>query len=156
MNAKRTANFHLMMNSFDNALKLHPAKCMQNCFQPIYYFSRCIGLWPFTIAYNSNGSAKVARVQLFDIFWFFISIGLHLTTLYDAYEYLVRGTTYNLKNILFIVTQIPPLIFVVVGIILDMFYRNNLVSILNKFNIFDKAVSFSWTPLPTLSFEEKL
>lgn len=132
------------MNSIENTWKAQPAKNIQNSFQPIYYFSRCIGLWPFTIAYNPNGSIKVARVRMVDIFWFLISIGLHLTALCYSYKYLVKNISYNLKNILFIVTQIPPLLFGSIGIVSDMFYRNTLVNVLNKFNTFDRAVRISF------------
>lgn len=70
------------MKPQQNTSKSEP-KEFQHGFQPIYYFSRAIGLWPFSITYSSNGTIK-ARVHLLDSLWFIVSICLYLTALYCA------------------------------------------------------------------------
>lgn len=45
---------------------------------PIYYFSRAIGLLPFSIIRDANGKVQKTRVSAFDFFWFVTSICLYL------------------------------------------------------------------------------
>ena len=113
-------------------------------FQSVYFFSRCIGLWPFTIIYHSDGSIKGARIHLFDKLWFLISICLYLTALYYAFLNMKNQTAKNghISSFIFYLTQIPVLLFSCVSIILDMINRNKLVNTLKKFNIFDSEVCF--------------
>ena len=115
-----------------------------NGFQPIYYFSRSVGLWPFTIIYNSNGSIKKARVCLFDILWFIASISLYLTAIFYTYDELNTLLNQNdrifVSDILYHIFQIPLLFFGAVYIIIDMLNRKKLVNILRKFIMFDNEV----------------
>lgn len=69
------------MNSLKNTSEARSKK-YQNSFQPIYYITRVVGRWPFTIVYNSNGSIKEACVGLFDRIWFLISICVYLTAFF--------------------------------------------------------------------------
>lgn len=70
-------------------------------FKPIYYFSRALGLWPFTI--DSNGSIKKAHVRLVDILWFSMSICLYLLAAYQTYnEYRTDNDFKRLRNAEFI------------------------------------------------------
>lgn len=131
------------MASIGNTSKLQPRN-FQISFQPIQYFSRCIGLWPFTVAYDSNGLIKEARVHLFDKLWFLISICLYLTALFHTYKNSLKSQDLKAKfffsTLIFKIYQIPPLFFGTIGIVLDMYNRNRLVDILNKIAIFDREV----------------
>lgn len=129
------------MESFENTSKALP-KRFQHGFLPIYYFSRCVGLWPFTIIHKANGSIK-ARVRLFDSLWFLISICLYLTALYYTYKD-IRNTLQKgpyLTSIISQISQIPTFLFGAVGIAMDMLNRNRLITILKNFNEFDTEVS---------------
>lgn len=114
-------------------------KNLRHGFQPIYYFSRSIGLWPFTITYNSNGSVKEARVHLFDSFWFLISISLYLTAIFYINK---RIEAKDESTYLFVNSISNILLHSVgaIGIVLDMYNRKSLVNILEKFSIFDREV----------------
>lgn len=135
------------MKLFENSF-IFRLKNVRHGFQPIYCFSRCIGLWPFTIAYDSNGAIKDARIDLFDCLWFLISICLHLTALYSSYGFMTRTRAseeqHFFSSLIFYINQIPSLLFGAICIVLDMLNRNKLTSILKKFIIFDKQVCFRW------------
>lgn len=128
------------MESFNNASAGRPKK-VQHGFQPVYYFSRFIGLWPFTIAHNSNGSKKEARVHLIDGFWFLISICLYLTAIFYIYKRIMdlRTSDDNPYVLVNSITNTVLLLFRAVSIVLDLFNRNSLVNILDKFIIFDSG-----------------
>lgn len=129
------------MESFENTSKARPKQFLHS-FQPIYYFSRCIGLWPFTIIYKANGSID-GRVFLFDSLWFLISICLYLAALYYTYQdienLLQKG--FYLTRAIFQISQIPIFLFGAVGIVLDMLNRNRFIAILKNFSDFDTEVS---------------
>lgn len=130
------------------------SKDLQHGFHPIYYFSRCVGLWPFTITYNSNGTIKAARIRLFDMLWFLFSIGFYLTALYCNCAYLKTNmqsdNTFHLINF---TTQMAFILFGIVGVVLDMFNRKRLVNILDSFAIFDRKVSSNiWSPSNNLNY----
>lgn len=131
------------MNFLGNASKTQP-KIFEHSFKPVYYFSRCIGLWPFTITYNINGSIKEARVHLLNSLWFLISICLYLSALFFCYVDLMysldSGRSYYFSDFLFLISQIPPLLFGSFAVVLNMVNRNRIVNILKNFMIFDTEV----------------
>lgn len=133
------------MDSSQNTFKARP-KNLPHGFRPIYYFSRCIGLWPFKIYYDSNGSIKGTYVSLFDKFWFFISICLHLAASFFTYEDSQSTRDphllYYFPKLIYNLTAIPDFLFGVLCIILEMFNRNRLVNILKQIIFFDRKVSF--------------
>lgn len=121
-------------------------KNVQHGFKSTYYFSRCFGLWPFTIAYNSNGSIIIeACLYQFDCLWFLISICVYLIALYYTYDHikteqLKSSENYFFSHLIYNLIQIPPLLLGVIGIVLDMFNRKRLVNIFEKSIIFDREV----------------
>lgn len=123
-------------------------KNVQHNFKAIYYFSRCFGLWPFTIAYNANGSIKEACLCQFDYLWFLISICVYLTALHFTYEHIKTLQFLNEKaffsHLIYNLIQIPPLLLGVIGSVFDMLNRRRLVNILKKFTIFDEEVRFCY------------
>lgn len=149
-----------MMNSLHstetqiNSSKMQIAVIMKNIrpksfeygFQPIYYFSRVIGLWPFTIVRDSNGSIEKTRVRFVDAFWFFISIFAYLTAAFYAYKDIKSLQVSNTETTnfsIFFIFQIMCLLFGACGVVLDMCNRTKLVNILEKFTAFDNEVGFS-------------
>lgn len=139
------------MKSMEHMPKTQLEK-FEHGFQPVYYFSRCIGLWPFTITYDSNGSIKAARVRLLDRLWFLVSICLYLTALFFSYEDLMvslnLGRSYYFADLLFLISQIPPLLFGSVAIVLNFFNRNRLLNILKNFIAFDTEVRLNFLNKP--------
>lgn len=131
------------MESLENQSGARPKK-FQHDFQSIYYFSRCIGLWPFTIEYNSNGPINAARVHLFDCLWFLIAICLYLTALLYSLEHTKSIQNVHEKyffwNYIYKINHYPSLSFGTVCIVLNMLNRKRLVNILNKFAFFDQKV----------------
>lgn len=136
------------MSFLRNILKARP-KDVQHDFQLIYYFSRCAGLWPFSIAYNSNGSIKTARVHLFDSLWFFVSICLYLmAAFYYFFDRMITDTDHTntafISNQMYFIVQMTFFSLTVAGIALDMCNRKKLINILDKFSIFDSEVCLSF------------
>lgn len=123
------------MDTSNDTSKANP-KSTKHSFQLVYYFSRFAGLWPFTIAYDSNGSIKGARVHLFDILWFLVSISLYFESLYYAFD----DMNSSHKSVTMYISHLPSLLFGPVGIVLNMFNRRSLANILNQFIIFDNKV----------------
>lgn len=134
------------MNVFGNTLKTRLRR-LQHSFYPIYYVSRSVGLWPFTILYKANGTIKEARICLPDRLWILLSISIYSVALYYTYEDMremnhARVDSYFMDVINYI-TQIPILLFQVFNIILDMLNRKRLINILDKFINFDRKVGLS-------------
>lgn len=120
------------------------SKNVQHGFQPVYYYSRVAGLWPFTITYNSHGSIKEARIHPFDILWLCASICLYSAAIFYYIDIMMHADPTNgtyISNMISNVCQTIYLVFCTVGIAIDMFNRKNLVSMLDKFTVFDTEVS---------------
>lgn len=135
------------MKSSENILRAKSKK-YQHSFQPIYYVLRFVGLWPFTINYNPNGSIKGARVSIFDGFWFIIAICLYLISLFYTCEFMKHQDPHKsnyLSELLFYLSQIPTLLLGGVNVVLDMFNRKSIVNVLQKFITFDNKVGLMIT-----------
>lgn len=113
-------------------------------FRPIYYFSRAVGLWPFSICHNSNGAIQSARISRLDGVWFFVSMCFHLLAMCYYYVNMVdledSNKTILTFSILYSLFQTKSLLIGAVGIVLDMLNRRRLVNLLEKFMIFDSEV----------------
>lgn len=116
----------------------------QHGFHMIYYYSRCVGLWPFSIAYNSNHLIQEAHIDLFDWLWLLISMFVYSATLFCSYKNALTAFSSNedyfFWHLIHAVSEVPSILFAAVGIVMDLFNRNILVNILRKFIIFDKRV----------------
>lgn len=115
-------------------------------FRPIYYFSRLVGLLPFSIAHHSNGSITNAHISRLDGVWFSISMCFHLLAIFLSFlntEDLnsISSVTTITFWILYILYRGNSLLIGTVGIIMDMLNRHKLADILRKFIIFDHDVS---------------
>lgn len=128
-----------MISLENNSSKAQPIT-IQHSFQPIYYISRCVGLWLFTIIFDSNGSIEETRVHLFDKLWVLVSICLYWIALFYTYE----GVKNDNNNLVVYLIQTPTLLFAPIGIALDMCNRKSLVDILANFIIFDSEVRLNF------------
>lgn len=132
------------MAILENLLNVEPRKA-QHSFQPVYLSSRCIGLWPFTIVYNSNGSIKEARVRLYDCVWFLISLSFYGAALFYYIDRIINDKIYTksayISNLIYYISQVTFLLFGTAGIFMDFYNRKHLATILNQFITFDKEVS---------------
>ena len=123
-----------------NAKKINLAYSLK----PIYYFSRVFGSLPFSIVFDSNGGIQTARVKLFDILWFLISIGLNL---YFTIQYATFAGNENMVKLSPILVHSAKLIIplrklcncLIIGF--DMCNRFKLIEILKNINNFDEKVS---------------
>ena len=110
---------------------------------PVYFFSRAIGLLPFSIVCNSTGKVQCARVRAFDFIWFVFSIGLYISMALFIYQAMVIPKDPNESVILIIgdnLLLISGLASAVIFILIDMFNRNRLVGILKNLTVFDDEV----------------
>lgn len=111
--------------------------------RPIYYFSRAVGLLPFSFIRNSHGEIQEARVTLTDCLWFVISICLYLFMAYICYEGVELPRDPNQSFILIIgdsVLIILGLAYSAVAVAVDMFNRSKIVSVLKNLTEFDREV----------------
>lgn len=118
-------------------------------FQSNYQYARAVGLWPFQIVHNVDDSNEKTHVRLVDILWFIVSIALYLTAAFynfhdikNAHDSIAKSYTL----FIYYIFQITALVFGAFGIVLDLFNRNRLVNILEKFSAFDDEVGlmFVW------------
>lgn len=131
------------MLSVANTVKVKSNKIAHG-FESIYYFSRAVGLWPFTIVYNSKGLIEKTRVRVIDGAWFVVSICLYLTAIFYTYRDVKRASYSNVDSIAFFLhylTQMMILLFgAIFGSVLNLINRNKLMNILEKFITFDSEV----------------
>lgn len=132
------------MSFFRRFMKVR-SKYVQHDFQPIYYFSRFAGLWPFSIDYESDGSIRAARIYPIDWLWFFVSICLYLTAAFYYFDRIMIGSDHRnnafISNQMYFMSQMAFLSFTVLGIILNMYNCHKVIKILHMFIIFDRDVS---------------
>lgn len=114
-------------------------------FRPIYYFSRAVGLWPFSICHDSNGAIQFARISRLDGAWFLVSMCFHLLAMFYFYMSMVdledTNKTIITFSILYTLFQMKSLSIGAVGIIFDILNRQRLTHLLQSFIIFDGEVS---------------
>lgn len=111
---------------------------------PIYYFSRSVGLMPFTIVHDKNEKVLAARVTVFDFAWFVISVCMHLGFLIFWCQNMDVSENESGSHVLPIgeaTALIIWLIYSVFCVAVDMYNRHRLVDIMRKFIVFDKDVS---------------
>lgn len=109
--------------------------------RPIYYFSRIIGLWSFSISHDSNGAINKTRISLIDGAWFLISLILFLTATISKFEHIKYISNFNLMII--ILSHIFYIMGLACGpliITMNMYNRNKMANILEMFTIFDNKV----------------
>lgn len=113
-------------------------------FRAVLYFSRAVGMWPFSIVRDPDGSIQKCRVRPIDVLWFLSSICFYLMAAYHDYTIIKLPNGRN-ETIFFIYSmlQMMSLSFGACAIGLDMINRNQLVNILEKFNTFDNRVGIS-------------
>lgn len=124
-----------------------PLKKIEQSFRSVYYFSRIFGLWPFSIARNSNGSIRRARVRPADALWFLISFCLYSVAIYYTYMDITTTRLENRKSFVFLLLNVYQIVYLFFGscvIVLDLLHRNKLIEILKKFDIFDNEVCLSF------------
>lgn len=112
-------------------------------FRPIYYFSRYVGLWPFSIICESNRKIRRARIGFFDVLRSILIIYLNLTLTFCGYKEIrprQENHTNNIRFIVFMAFQLSSFLFIILGIVLDVINRKKFVDILLKFNTFDHKV----------------
>lgn len=113
-------------------------------FKPIYYFSRAIGLMPFSIRRDSNGDIQEPKVHRMDCVWFLFTTAVFLTSSYFSHQNI---TAFNSNTRIYVSIVLDDLHFVLslifgaVMIGMDMCNRFELVKLWKIFIIFDKEVS---------------
>lgn len=60
--------------------------CFSYGFRPIYYFSRAIGLMPYTVIYNLNGEIQEHRFHIRDALWLLSSFCLYLSVILHVFR----------------------------------------------------------------------
>lgn len=112
-------------------------------FRPFYYFSRMVGLMPFSIIYDTNGQIQGPKARLYDVVWFVISMCVYLFIVYNSYG----GTQFTsdgmMPTILTLAESFQTIVCTIselVTIAMDMYNRRRMIDILKMFNAFDKEV----------------
>lgn len=114
--------------------------------RPIYYFSRVLGLMPFSIIYDSNEKIKGPNISKLDGLWFVIQISLHLSMIY-LINFNIRVAKQRNKTSSSTITTsdslllLSELFFGMVIMCINMCNRFKIIDVLNKFTIFDSKAS---------------
>lgn len=113
-------------------------------FRPIYYFSRALGLMPFSIEYDSNGVAQEPKLSKLDCLWAIISISIYSSLVYQVCSYVKIPENPSeisyfevLSNILMSLILFCSIILII-G--LNVCNRFRFVNILKSFTTFDNEV----------------
>lgn len=139
----------------DDDNKAQQKLCFYYAFKPIYFFSRFVGLMPFSVVRSLDGNGLSARVTVYDIIWFIISIasGILLAVIDTKNMRLPQSKneslTINVGDHLLLIVGLSVGTF---SICLDMFNRKRIVKIIENFESFDKEVSFTSFTLHDESF----
>lgn len=112
----------------------------------IYFFTRALGLLPFSIVTDSNGKVKKARLSTLDLLLFVVAMFIHVSMAVGFLQIPRIGPTdYNhMSYALVLGDSILILLGLIFGImvrIMDMCNRFKLVDIVKKLAAFDKEVS---------------
>lgn len=105
-------------------------------FRPVYYFLQLFGLWSFSIISDSNGEIKMCKVTKFDGLWFIISLCTSMFMAFLVKNYAIATPMY----VFGIIFGMLCCIYSSTEIIVNMWNRYKLITILKKLTIFDKEV----------------
>lgn len=111
--------------------------------RPIFTFSRCFGLSPFSIQTNLFGEAQHVNVTFFDLAWFGISIVVYGCSGMFAMTLPIPQIFIETVYVLTLGDQILlcfGLLSCIVGSVLDMINRNRILRSIQRFEAFDKEV----------------
>lgn len=113
-------------------------------FRPIYYFARLCGQLPFTIVRSSSDEFHQSRVTKCDVLWFILSIFFYAAVSFRTAQILTFEINANeTEHVLFVgnaALHIMTMTFGILKVTTDMYNRQKLVDILNKFTKFDHEV----------------
>lgn len=136
--------------SYGNQIITFPRKKVQwhkrgfvQSVSPIYFFSRAIGLMPFTIAHERNSKILRAKVTALDFVWFVIAMIVHISFVVIWYRNLDYKRIKNVSNVVPIGMGAHAtfgLIYSVICVAMDMCNRCKFVDLLRSFMTFDKEV----------------
>lgn len=112
-------------------------------FRPIYYFSRFFGFMSFTFVHDSKGDIQRHKITAVDILWFFISLCIYLFALnitivwHDLYMSTINSNFIMLASKTIFISEI---VFCIIGMIMDLCNRCEIINILRNIEQFDKEV----------------
>lgn len=112
---------------------------------PTYFFSRAVGLMPFSIVLSSNGRIQRARVGMYDLIWFVISVSWYILLAFVSYLDLKLPQNPNESFILKLGDHLLLIYGLCHGafmILMDMYNRRKIVELAQKCFAFDREVSF--------------
>lgn len=112
---------------------------------PIYYSSRTIGLWPFSLISSSNGTMQRTQIRACDALWLLISMCLFIGAIHNSVHlmlFFLPDQKYGaITTIGYHSFEIMALTFGMLAIAYDLINRKQLIEILQKISKFDSRVS---------------
>lgn len=138
------SNFSSKISCCCSRSKLH-SKTVYYSFRPLFNFSRCFGLFPFSIKTNLFGEVQRVKLTFFDLAWFCIAIAMYLTIavfiLFDS-----NNAQADVRTTYILVTGdklllVFGLLMCAASIIMDMINRNRILWNIQRFEVFDKEVN---------------
>lgn len=112
-------------------------------FLPVYYFSRALGLLPYSFVCDSGGELQAPQVGLFDGIWFLLSMCIYVLAAFTNYQMIKLPKEMVISSALYFghyALLIQGLLICAISIAMDMFNRNKFVSVIKTFIEFDKEV----------------
>lgn len=110
---------------------------------PVYLIGRCFGFLPFSINVDKKTKISFPIIRLIDWLWFFIVLAIFCIYLYYNFrtDYHSSGTDSMILVVSGRLILIVGFFMGIFGIIMDMFNRNCIWSIITKFHEFDEEVN---------------
>lgn len=112
-------------------------------FLPVYYFSRVLGLLPYSFMCDSEGELQAPQVDLIDGIWFLLSMFIYVLAAFTNYQMIKMPKQIAISSPLYFghyTLLIQGLLICAISIAMDMFNRKKFVTVLKTFIDFDKEV----------------
>lgn len=123
------------------------SKSVYYSFSPLFSYSRCFGLSPFSIETNVFGEFQRVKLTCFDVVWFCISIFIHVCLIIKLTTSLINDIS-RLKGLHVFLLGFDHFllsyaaIVCITYIVLNLINRNRILDNIHRFDAFDKEVIF--------------
>lgn len=112
-----------------------------DCVRPMHLICRIFGMLPFKILHSSRGDILGHHIGPIDLIWLIVSIGLCFSGTF--YFYRILSTSARRNNLMAILDRYNVFIDIALmlfTIIVDMVHRHRFIQILKQFIEFDRKV----------------
>lgn len=123
------------------------SKTVYYSFRPLFIYSRCFGMMPFSIQTNLFGEVQRVKVTLFDVAWLCMSIAMYLGLIaFVAFGSDADSVSDSRNSHILVLGDrllfVYGILMCIVSCIMDLINRNRILWNIQRFEAFDKEVNF--------------